>query len=133
MAKNRKLNKAVCNRFRKQRERENMQKKRKQTRITDFFKDNFDTNLVELESGQNVDYIDFLQINNQKRIMSSQEIMRLAETSSSFCIMGQERSTYGFNVTGLNSRHTIIQAAVEKPRAYICCHKYLNVWPVESL
>ena len=77
--------------------------------------------------------IEFFQINNQKRIMSNEEIMRLAESTTPFCIIGQEPSTYGYNVTGLNSRHTIVQAAVDKPRSYLVCHKQLGAWPVEDL
>ena len=53
--------------------------------------------------------------------------------TEAFCILGQEPSTHGFNVTGLNTRHTIIQGAADKPRSYISCHKGLNAWPVENL
>ena len=58
--------------------------------------------------------------------MSSKEITQLAQKVPSFCILGQEPSTHSFNVTGLNTQHAIIQAAVDRPRAYISCHKHLN-------
>ena len=127
----RRINKAICNRYKRQRERENIP--RKQTRITDFF-DGHDANRsLQIQCEEEIVGIEFFQINNQKRIISNSEIMRLAESERSFCILGQEPSTFGFNVTGLNSGHTIIQAPTERPRAYIACHKLLKAWPVEDL
>ena len=131
--KRRKINKAVCNRFKKQRERENIQRKATQTRITDFFNTQNDANIsIEMEESDGIK-IEFFQINNQKRIMSNEEITQLAQKTDNFCIIGQEPSTFGFNVTGLNTGHTIVQGACDKPRAYISCHKGLNAWPVENL
>ena len=128
------INKAICHRFKKQRERENLARKTHQSRITDFFNSNADPNVsVTIEVDVNERNIEFFQINNQKRIMSNEEITRLAESTKSFCILGQEPSTFGYNVTGLNSRHTIVQAATDKPRSYIVCHKQLGAWPVEEL
>ena len=125
------INKAVCHRFKKQRERDNMP--RKQTRITDFFESQDPDQSLQVIHDAQANGIEFFQINNQKRIMSNNEIMRLAESEELFCILGQEPSTFGFNVTGLNSAHTIVQAAVDKPRSYLACHKQLKVWPVENL
>ena len=127
------INKAVCHRFKKQRERENMGRKKKQSRITDFFNTAQDANLSIELTEQSKESIRFFQINNQKRIMSNEEIMRAAEKAGNFCIMGQEPSTFGFNVTGVNSQHIVIQAPVDKPRSYIVCHKLLNAWPVMDL
>ena len=137
MARKQKVNKAICNRFKKQRERDNIPRGKKQTKITNFFQSQNDANIsIEAETiGARTgdEMIEFFQINNQKRIMSNKEITRLAQGTKAFCILGQEPSTYGFNITGLNTRHTIIQAAVDRPRAYISCHKLLNAWPVENL
>ena len=77
--------------------------------------------------------IEFFQINHQKRIISTEEITQMAQQTEAFCILGQEPSTFGFNVTGVNTRHTLVQAATDRPRAYISCHKKLNAWPVEDL
>ena len=38
-----------------------------------------------------------------------------------------------FCITGINSQHSTIQAATDRQRAYISCHKSLNAWPVENL
>ena len=118
-----KVNKAICHRFKKQRERENIKRKGKQSRITDFFAGNDENVSVLMEKEKQELFIEFCQINNQKRIMSNEEIMRLAESEERFCIIGQEPSTFGFNVTGLNRQHTIVQAPVDKPRSYLVCHK----------
>ena len=110
-----------------------MVRKKKQSRITDFFNTAQDANIsIELTENSK-ETINFFQINNQKRIMSNEEIMRAAEKSGHFCIIGQEPSTFGFNVTGVNSQHIVIQAPVDKPRSYIVCHKLLNAWPVMDL
>lgn len=133
MAKKQRL-KAICNRFKKQRDRNSQPcRKAKLARITDFFlgRDTNESIIVEADSASQE--INFFQVNNQKRIMLNEEVMRLAEKSASFCILGQEPSTHGFNVTGLNTRHTIVQAATDKPSAYISCHKNLLAWPIENL
>ena len=67
---------------------------------------------------------------------SSRLIIRkgsFAQKVDNFCILGSETSTYGFNVTGINARHTLIQGAADRPRAYISCHKNLKALPVENL
>ena len=94
------INKAICHRFKKQRERENLKRKGKQTRITDFFGAKDDANL-SLEVCQNVDEnrIEFFQINNQKRIMSNEEITLLALKIDNFCILGSEPSTHSYDVS----------------------------------
>ena len=48
-------------------------------------------------------------------------------------VLGQEPSTFGCSVTGLNNRHTIIYSATEKPRAYIYAHKSFNIWPLDNI
>ena len=111
-----------------------MQRGKKQTRITDFFSQGHDPCINEIETqAPEIKEIDFLQANNQKRIISNEAVTYISDKLGSFCILGQEPSTYGFNVTGINSRHTLVQAPVEKPRAYLVCHKGLNAWPVENL
>ena len=128
------INKAVCHRFKKQRERDNLKRKGKQTRITDFFGAQNDANVsLEICNETDENRIEFFQVNNQKRIMSNEEITLLAQKVDNFCILGSEPSTYGFNVTGINTRHTLIQGAADRPRAYISCHKNLKAWPVENL
>ena len=123
----------ICNRFKKQRERENIPKKGKQTRITDFFSSELDKDIsIQIAEDREL-LIEFFQINHQKRILSNEEITSLAQKTEAFCILGQEPTTHGFNVTGVNSGHTLIQAATDRPRAYISCHKGLNAWPVEDL
>ena len=110
----RKVLKAICHRFRKQRERENIPRKNKQTRITDFFATGADISLeIVQDKGMN---IEFFQINHQKRILSNEEITSMAQKTEAFCILGQEPSTYGFNVTGINAQHTIIQAATSRKK-----------------
>ena len=110
-----------------------MPKKKKQTRITDFFATDCDSDIPLQVVTQGDLSIEFFQINHQKRILSNEEITSLAQRTKAFCILGQEPSTFGFNVTGINSGHTLIQAATDRPRAYISCHKELNAWPVENL
>ena len=124
----------ICNRYQRQRERDNIpRKKGKQTRITDFFTNNCDADIsIEMANERELS-IEFFQINHQKRILSNEEITSLAQKTEAFCILGQEPSTYGFNVTAINSQHTIIQAATDRPRSYISCHKDLRAWPVENL
>ena len=98
------INKAVCNRFKKQRERI-LQRKSKQPHITEFFAPEHDANqTIEIQKDDDA-RIEFFQINNQKRIMYNEEITALAQREALFCILGQEPSTFGFNVTGINTRH----------------------------
>ena len=123
----------IKNRFQRQRARENLPRKGKQTRITDFFANNCDADISIEAVNERGMRIEFFQINHQKRILSNEEITMLAQKTEAFCILGQEPSTCGFNVTGINSQHTIIQAAVDRPRSYISCHKDLKAWPVENL
>ena len=74
------------------------------------------------------------QINNQKPILSCESITKYCEDKDYFICLGQEPSTYGERVTGLNSYHTIISAKVNRPRAYIYAHKKTqNVAHGESL
>ena len=47
--------------------------------------------------------------------------------------MGQEPSTYGCGITGLNNRHTKTYCVTDKPRAYIYTHKDLKTWPLDHL
>ena len=77
--------------------------------------------------------IKFLQCNNQKRIDTCELIANMTDKMDSFVVIGQEPSSYGFNITGLNWRHVIIQGAVEKPRTYIYAHKDIHTWPIEQL
>ena len=53
----------------------------------------------------------------KKRILSNEEITMLAQKTEAFCIKGQETSTCGYNVTSINSQHSTIQAAVDRPRS----------------
>ena len=133
MAKSSKQLKLKCNKFARKRNKDNIP--RKQTKITDYLNASPDTEFtVELaEKNCHVGNIKFMQINNQKRIMSTEETSRLASQLNSFCVLGQEPSTFGFNITGLSRNHKVIQASVDKPRAYIYHHKGLDVWPVEEL
>ena len=122
-----------CNRFVRLRNRDNIPRKQKQARITDFFGDAKDNEyVIGIEPGRQFK-LPCYQINNQKKIISTENIARLTGKAKSFLVLGQEPSSYGFNVTGLNTRHTIIQSAVEKPRAYVYCHKNLNAWQTNEL
>ena len=126
------INKAVCNRLKKQRER-TLQRKSKQPCITEFFAHEHDANqTIEIQTEDDA-RTEFFQINNQKRLISCEYIAQACAGLNSFIVLGQEPSTNGFNITGLNRGHKIIQASVDKPRAYIYCHKSMNAWPVEEL
>ena len=125
--------KKKCNKFVKLRSRDNMPRKKKQARITDFFGDAKDNDYIIGISEDRQFKLPCYQVNNQKKIISTENIARLVGKSNSFLVLGQEPSSHGFNVTGLNTRHTIIQSATEKPRAYVYCHKNLNAWQMNEL
>ena len=123
-----------CNKFAHYRNRENLPRKSKQTRITDFFND-AEENRHEIETLSIADgyKLKCFQLNSQKRLISTENIYNRVTKLDSFLLLGQEPSVFGHNIIGLNKRHTIVQAPVDKPRAYIYCHKALNAWPVEEL
>ena len=92
-----------------------------QSRITDFFGSAKEDELT-VEMIQNYDTfakIKFLQCNNQKRIEACEYIAHMTDKMDTFVVLGQEPSCVGFNITGLNRGHTIIQGAVDKPRTYV--------------
>ena len=138
MGKSAKQIRLKCNKFPCKRGRDNLPRL-KQNKITSYFNSATDNQhtLELLHNNDNAEFlksnIHFLQINNQKRIMSTESTSRIASNLNSFCVLGSEPSTVGFNITGLNKTHKIIQAAIDKPRAYIYCHKNLEIWPVEEL
>ena len=94
--------KTRCNRFVQYRNRENQQRKPKQKRITDFFNAINEDEITPVQI-QETDIIHFAQNNHQKRIASTELITNLTEKHEHFVIMGQEPSTYGYNVTGINT------------------------------
>ena len=125
--------KLACNRFAKFREREN-QPKKKQSRITDFFKGvDENTHTIDLLQDQQHTRIECFQINNQKRIMSCENINNITSNLNSFIVFGQEPSSYDTQVTGLNRRHNIVQELTHRPRAYIFTHKNIRTWQVPDL
>ena len=133
MGKSKQL-KTKCNRFLKYRQRDNMVRKDKQSKITDFLRKTDDSAITIKATNRVRDYkINCFQINNQKRLISTENISTHTASLNSFIVLGQEPSCHGYNVTGLNTRHTIVQGNVEKPRTYIYCHKMLNAWPIQNL
>ena len=124
--------KTRCNKFTTFRSRENQPRKPKQTKISEFFNE---INDHETEMVQNTvcDTIYFAQNNHQKRIVSTELITNLTEGKNRFVILGQEPSTFGCQVTGVNNKHSMIYADTEKPRSYVCVSKNLNAWAVEHL
>ena len=122
------------NKFVKQRARENQVRKGTQSRITDFFGNAGENeHTIEVLNTYANSLIKGFQINNQKRGISMEKLSSLLSKTKDFVVLGQEPSSYGYNVCGLNKFHTLIQAPVHKPRAYLYCHKDLNAWPVDSL
>ena len=122
-----------CNRFVRMRNRDNIPKKQKQAKITDFFGDAKDNDYVVGIGKTSHFKMNCYQINNQKKLISTENISRITGVANSFMVLGQEPSSYGSSVTGLNPRHTVVQAATERPRAYIYCHKNLNAWQMNEL
>lgn len=110
---------------------------KKQTRITDFFKQNNEQEIDIDTIERPVDRIDLqeinlMQINNQKRIESTEKISHYTDSGKLFIVLGQEPSTRGMGITGLNNRHVKIHAMIDKPRSYIYAHKTLSLWPIEK-
>ena len=133
MAKDARQLKLKCNKFARKRTRDNLPRKVQKKR-TSFFNTAGDSEYtVELEDNATKEVrtttLKIFQINNQKRIMSTEETSRHVSRLNNFCVMGTEPSTNGFNITGLNRTHKLFQAAVDKPRAYIYCHRGINAWP----
>ena len=124
--------KTRCNRFAHCRNRDNLQRKPKQQRITDFFNAMNEDEITHIEV-QNIETIHFAQNNHQKRIASTELITNLTESQKQFVILGQEPSTFGYNVTGVDNNNMIIQGASDKPRSYVCVSKNLNAWAIEHL
>ena len=58
--------------------------------------------------------ISCFQANNQKRIESCEKLAYYCDNKESFLVLGQEPSTLGMAITGLNRHHTIVSALVEK-------------------
>ena len=109
----------------------NLKRRPQQTRITDFFGNKPAPTIrkIEIYDGK----IKCFQINNQKRIESCERIANYCDNSESFIVLGQEPSTFGCGITGLNNRHNKTYAVMERPRAYIYTHKNLTTWPLDHL
>ena len=109
----------------------NLPRKIRQKRITDFFgnRENPRTAFVKIDENKIVCY----QSNNQKRIESCEKLAHYCDKLDHFLVLGQEPSTYGCGITGLNNRHTKIHAATTKVRAYIYAHRDFNIWPIDNL
>ena len=91
----------------------NLRRKLKQKRITDFFGKQSAplTSKIPIADGK----ILCFQINNQKRIESSEKIAHYCDDNNLFLVLGQEPSTYGNGVTGLNNRHVETHTLNDKP------------------
>ena len=109
----------------------NLKKRPKQKRITDFFKGSNPPVIKEviIPKGK----ISCFQWNNQKRIESCEKIAHYCDKAELFLVLGQEPSTFGCGITGLNNRHTKTYCVTDKPRAYIYTHKDLKTWPLDHL
>ena len=126
--------KTRCNKFVKLRNRDNQIRKSKQSKITEFFGDSAENKLtLKTVRDTNRFVLKCLQINHQKRLMSTENAAKIMSRKQAFLILGQEPSTFGNNVTGLCGKNTTINANVQRPRAYIHCSKSLNAWSVEEL
>ena len=79
------------------------------------------------------DSIQCFQANNQKRIESCEILAHYCDKSELFLVLGQEPSTFGCGITGLNNRHNKIHAVLERPRAYIYMHRDITAWPLDHL
>ena len=111
-----------------------MGNKTKQRKITDFMPDRPPPNIPKtISTTIDTTEIKCFQLNNQKRIISCEKLNQYCEEAKSFLCLGQEPSTYGTKVTGLNSYHTTVYADVERPRAYIYAHRSLKIWPMNNL
>ena len=77
--------------------------------------------------------INCFQSNNQKRIESCEKLALYCDNSDLFLELGQEPSTFGCGITGLNNRHNKTHAVTDRPRAYIYTHKDLITWPLDHL
>ena len=87
----------------------NMGRKNRQSRITDFFQtDNEDIRTFQRTIDQTLSKIACFQANNQKRIESCEKLALYCDKKDNFLVLGQEPSTFGMQITGLNRNHTII-------------------------
>ena len=105
-----------------------------QRRITDYMP-NWVPKNIPIDISKTIKTVDIqcFQLNCQKRIISCETLNKYCEESKLFLCLGQEPSTYNGRITGLNNYHTVINATVERPRAYIYAHKSLRIWPMQSL
>ena len=104
----------------------------RQARITDYINIP-QARPMHFSTGKKTMNINCYQVNNQKRIISCERINKYCEENNLFLCLGQEPSTHSGRITGLNSFHTLVHAAVQRPRAYIYAHKSLRIWPMDTL
>ena len=62
-----------------------------------------------------------------------EKLLAITSTVEQFVVLSQEPNTIGHSVVGLNKGHSIINGLVERPRAYVYCHKDLKAWQVDAL
>ena len=101
MGKDSRKLKLKCNKFPSKRVRENIPRT-KQSKITSFLNTAADSEYtVELgerdANSLSETTLPFFQINNQKRIMSTEQTSRTVSGLKSFCVIGCEPSTNGYN------------------------------------
>ena len=108
-------------------------------KITDFFTSTRpkqvqtrDKRPIDITSTQ----LKILQLNSQKKITSMDALDKLSKNSDLFIILGSEPSAPKGYINGLTGKHTKVHTTDHfplQPRAYICAHKRLDVWPVTEL
>ena len=105
-------------------------KKTKQTNLNKILKIEHKSNLNNTPI--NLDKIQFHQLNTQKRSLSMNAVRDICHKDDLFVFLGQECSWYKNRIIGLDYKHKVICAPVDKPHAYIYYHKKLNILPVPT-